>query len=195
VTEGLPRVVLVMGASSGIGRATAHLLATKGARLVLAARAESTLEQTRQECIARGAADVVVVPTDVRDAAAVSALFDEAVSRFGRVDAVLQAAGVLAYGLFEDVPADVFDAAVSTNVTGTANMARSALDHFHETGAGSLVVVGSVLSKMATPYMSSYGTSKWAMHGLVRALQIEGRSHPGSPLRRWSRRRRSRVRS
>jgi NAD(P)-dependent dehydrogenase (short-subunit alcohol dehydrogenase family) len=180
VTDGgHPRTVVVTGASSGIGRSTAHRLAAQGARLVLAARSLETLELTRQECVGRGAEDVLVLPTDVGDRDAVDALFDTAVERFGRIDAVVHAAAVLAYGLFQDVPPDVFDRILTTNVTGTANVARRALQRFDEQQGGSLVVVGSVVAKIATPYLSSYTTGKWAVHGLVRTLQIEARGKPG----------------
>lgn len=178
-SPGQPRTVLVVGASSGIGRAVAHQLAEQGDRLVLAARAPESLEQARQECVGRGAAEVLVVPTDTGDRAAVDALFLAAVERFGRVDGVVHAAAVLAYGVFEDVPADVFDRILTTNVVGTSNVARSALLRFREQDGGSLVVVGSVLAKIATPLMSSYCMSKWAIHGLVRTLQIEARGKPG----------------
>jgi short-subunit dehydrogenase len=86
---------------------------------------------------------------------------------------------VLAYGVFEEVPAEVFDRILTTNVIGTTNVARRALQRFSEQDGGSLVVVGSVLAKIATPYMSSYCMSKWAIHGLVRTLQIEARTKPG----------------
>jgi short-subunit dehydrogenase len=174
--RGAGRTVLVTGASSGIGRSTAHVLAAQGARLVLAARSEESLERTRQECVGRGAGDVLVVPTDVGVRERVDVLFDAAAERFGRVDAVVHAAAVLAYGLFEDVPADVFDRILTTNVVGTTNVARRALLQFEKQEGGSLVVVGSVIAKIATPYMSSYATSKWAVHGLVRTLQIEARA-------------------
>jgi NAD(P)-dependent dehydrogenase (short-subunit alcohol dehydrogenase family) len=180
VTEGgAPRTVLVTGASSGIGRATAHLLAEQGARLVLVARSEESLEQARQECVGRGAAEVLVLPTDVGDRDAVSALFDETLRRFDRLDAVVHAAAVLAYGRFEEVPPDVFDRVLTTNVIGTTNVARRTLQVFDEQQGGSLVVVGSVVGKIATPYMSSYATSKWAIQGLVRTLQIEARAKSG----------------
>lgn len=174
-----PRGVLILGASSGIGRATAHQLATQGARLVLASRSAESLERTRQECVGRGASDVLVVPTDVGDRAAVDALFEAAAEHLGRIDAVVHAATVLAYGVFEDVPPDVFDRCLTTNVVGTTNVARAALQRFSEQDGGSLVVVGSVLAKIVTPYMSSYCMSKWAIHGLVRTLQIEARDKPG----------------
>jgi NAD(P)-dependent dehydrogenase (short-subunit alcohol dehydrogenase family) len=173
------RSVLVLGASSGIGRATAHQLAAQGARLVLASRSAESLERTRQECVGRGADDVLVVPTDVGDRAAVDALFRAAVDHFGRIDAVVHAATVLAYGVFEDVPPEVFDRCITTNIVGTTNVARATLQRFADQDGGSLVVVGSVLAKIVTPYMSSYCMSKWALHGLVRTLQIEARAKPG----------------
>lgn len=174
-----PRTVLITGASSGIGRAAAHRLAAEGANLVLASRSESVLEKTRQECVSRGAGDVTVVPTDVGDRKAVESLFDRAVEVHARIDGVVHAAAVVAYGQFTDIPAEVFDHSLQTNVTGVANVARSALDHFAEGPGGSLVVVGSILGKITTPYMSPYTTSKWAIHGLVRTLQIEARETPG----------------
>jgi short-subunit dehydrogenase len=172
------RVVVVTGGSSGIGRSAAHQLADEGARIVLAARSKDALEQARQECVARGAEDVLVVPTDVAEALEVEALFAAAEEAFGQVDAVVHAAGVLAYGRFVDVPAEVFDRVVATLVVGTANVARSALTAFESRERGSLVVVGSVLGKIVTPYMSSYCTGKWALQALVRTLQIETRSMP-----------------
>lgn len=174
-TAGGPRVVVVIGASSGIGRSAAHQLAAQGDILVLTARSAETLEQTRQECVSRGAADVRVVTSDVGDRVQVEHVIASTVGGLGRVDGVIHSAAVLAYGEFVDVPPDVFDRILLTNVTGSANVARSALQQFRRQGHGSLVVVGSVLGKIATPYMSTYCTSKWALHGLVRTLQIETR--------------------
>jgi NAD(P)-dependent dehydrogenase (short-subunit alcohol dehydrogenase family) len=91
------------------------------------------------------------------------------------VDAVVLTAAVLAYGRFGDVPRDVFDRILDTNVRGTANVARSSLRVLGREGPGSLVVLGSVLGKMTAPSMSSYATGKWAVHALVRTLQIETR--------------------
>jgi short-subunit dehydrogenase len=174
-----PRTVMVVGATSGIGRSVAHQLAGQGARLVLAARSPETLEQTRQECVGRGAAATLTVPTDVGVHEDVEKLFAQARERFGRLDGVVHGAAVIAYGRFEDVPAEVFDKVITTNVLGTANVARSALQVFHEQQGGSLVLIGSVLGKIATPYMSTYSTSKFAVQGLARILQIEARETPG----------------
>jgi NAD(P)-dependent dehydrogenase (short-subunit alcohol dehydrogenase family) len=172
------QVVVVTGASSGIGLATALRLSAEGASVVLASRGERALARAAQECEAAGGT-VLVVPTDISDHEAVDALLDRSVQRFGHVDAVLQGASVLAYGRFEDVPAEVFRAVIETNVIGVANVARSALRVFTAQEHGHLVVLGSVVGKISTQLMSNYQTSKWAMHGLVRSLQIEARRTPG----------------
>jgi short-subunit dehydrogenase len=173
------RRIVVTGASSGIGRATAHRLAARGDRLVLASRAQGVLEEVAEECRARGAADVLVCPTDVGDRTAVERLFAAATERYGGVDGVVHAAAVVAYGRFEELPAEVFEGAVRTNFLGTANVSRCALHAFDEGDGGSLVLVGSVLAKMATPLMSAYAATKWGVQGLARTLQLEARERPG----------------
>jgi len=172
------RVVLITGASSGIGRATALAFARQGTRLVLAARPSASLTEVSAQCVTEGGS-AIAVPTDTADAGAVDALFQAAVEAYGRVDAVVHSAAVVAYGRFDEVPADVFDRVMQTNLIGTANVARAALRLFRIQQGGSLVVVGSLLGKIAVPYMSSYVTSKWALHGLVRVLQIEAKHTPG----------------
>jgi NAD(P)-dependent dehydrogenase (short-subunit alcohol dehydrogenase family) len=171
-------VVLVIGASSGIGRATALRLAGPGARLVLASRSPQALAEVERDC-ARQGATALVVPTDVSDPAAVEALFAAAVERFGRVDAVVHSAAVVAYGRLEDVPDEVFDHALEVNFLGTVRVARTALRLFRTQGGGRLVLVGSLLGKIATPYKSSYVAGKWGVHGLARTLRIEARQTPG----------------
>jgi NAD(P)-dependent dehydrogenase (short-subunit alcohol dehydrogenase family) len=173
-----PRVIVIVGASSGIGRAAARAFARHGDRVVLAGRSRVSLAEVARECRGDGAT-AMVVPTDVTDRSDVDALFAAAAERFGRVDAVVNTVAVAAYGRFEDVPAEVFDQVLLTNLTGTSNVARRALSQFRSQQGGHLVLVGSLLGKIATPYMGSYVTSKWAVHGLARVLQIEARRTPG----------------
>jgi NAD(P)-dependent dehydrogenase (short-subunit alcohol dehydrogenase family) len=124
-----------------------------------------------------------VAVADVGDAASVDAAFRAASARFGSVEGVVHSAAALSYGRFEDVPREVFDASIQTTLVGTANVARAALAAFRSSGgSGSLVVLGSLLGKISTPYMSSYVTAKWGVHGLVRTLQIEARSTPGTSV-------------
>jgi short-subunit dehydrogenase len=177
--DGGPRVVVVTGASSGIGLATALQLAARGERLVLSSRSVDALRRAEEECRAAGAAGTLVVPADVADDAAVDQVLAEALVRFGRVDAWVTTAAVVAYGRFEEVPADVFRRVVDTNVVGSANVARTALRHFRSVGHGTLVLTGSLLGEITTPFMSSYVTSKWAVRGLGRLLEIENRDQSG----------------
>jgi short-subunit dehydrogenase len=174
-----PRSALITGASSGIGRATAHLLAGRGYRLVLVARGRTALENAADECRAAGAAAVEVCPADITDDDAVAAVVQSAVDRFGRLDAVVHAAQVMAYGRIENVPREVFETVVDTAVHGTASVARHVLPLFRRQGAGHLVVVSSLLAQVATPLMGSYIAAKWGQLGLIRTLQQETLDAPG----------------
>ncbi|SFL10624.1 SDR family NAD(P)-dependent oxidoreductase [Geodermatophilus ruber] len=178
-TPSRPLVVLVTGASSGIGRATVHTVAGRGDRLVLVARGREALEETAAEARAAGAADVLVRPADVADAEALQGTVDTAVERFGRLDVVVHAAQTMAYGRIEDVPRRVFEAVVDTGLHGTANVARAVLPIFRRQGAGHLVVVSSLLASVTAPLMGTYAAAKWGQLGLVRTLQQEVRDVPG----------------
>ena len=169
----MSRVVLVTGASSGIGRAVCLALADRGDSLVLVARRRRELEEVAEICRRRGAPRVLVTPADVTDLDAWQAAFTEAVAGLGGVDAVVHSAAVAAYGRFTDVPPEVFDRVQEVNVRGTANVARSALRLFGTQGRGHLVVLGSLVGTISTPLLSPYVTSKWAVHGLTRTLQAE----------------------
>jgi NAD(P)-dependent dehydrogenase (short-subunit alcohol dehydrogenase family) len=176
---GTPQTVLITGASSGIGRATAVELARRGAQLVLVARGDEPLADTAEEAHAAGAAAAIVCPADVLDEDAFRAAVETAVDRFGRLDAVIHAAQVMAYGAIEQVPREVFERVVETAVHGTASVARVVLPVFRRQGAGHLVVVNSLLGNVAVPLMGSYVAAKWGQLGLVRVLQMEVRDAPG----------------
>ncbi|MFI7521427.1 SDR family NAD(P)-dependent oxidoreductase [Micromonospora globbae] len=173
----MSRVVVVVGATSGIGRVAAREFARRGDRLVLAARAPQTLDYVRAECAAEGA-DVLVVPTDVTAPGALAALAGAAVARFGRIDAWVHTAAVTAYGRFDEVPGRIFDQVVRTDLLAAAEAARVALRHFRSTGSGTLVLTGSVLGHITAPYLSGYVAAKWGLTGLVRTLQQELRDLP-----------------
>jgi NAD(P)-dependent dehydrogenase (short-subunit alcohol dehydrogenase family) len=174
-----PQTVLVTGASSGIGRATALQFAGRGANLVLLARGRSALEEAAAEAREAGAGAAVVCPADVNDADAVRLVVDGAVQRFGRLDVVVHAAQVMAYGRIEEVPRAVFETVVGTAIDGTANVARAVLPVFRRQGEGHLVVVSSLLASVTAPLMGSYVAAKWGQLGLVRVLQQETRDVPG----------------
>ena len=179
LVPGTAQTVLITGASSGIGRATAVELGGRGARLVLVARERESLEDAATEAREAGAAEVLVCPADVLDEDAVQTAVDTAVERFGRLDAVVHSAQVMAYGRIEDVPREVFETVVETAVHGTAIVARAVLPVFRKQGAGHLAIVNSLLGSIAAPLLGSYVTAKWGQLGLIRVLQQETRDEPG----------------
>ena len=174
-----PRVVVVTGASSGIGRATAVEAASAGDHVVLAARGEASLKDVARLCEDAGAASTLVVPTDVGDDDQVAHLVQQTMSRHGRLDVVVNAAGVVAYGRVEDVPKDVYEGVLRTNLIGSVNVARHTVRVLREQdGGGSLVLVGSVVGHIAVPEMSAYVLSKWGVRALARQLRLENRDRP-----------------
>ena len=172
-------VVLVTGASSGIGEATALRAAARGDHVALLARREAELTRVAESCQRAGAASTLVLPVDVADDSAVEAAVDRVVSTLGRLDVAVGDAGVIAFGDLGSVPVEVFDRVVVTNVLGQANLARHVLPHLREQGAGSIVLVGSVLGHLAVPGMTPYIVSKWGVRALHRQLQLETRDARG----------------
>jgi short-subunit dehydrogenase len=170
---------LITGASSGIGRATALRYAARGCHLVLVARGAEELGGVEAECMVAGATDVLVHSADIADRSQVDAAFAATVDRFDAIDVVVQNGAVAAFGEFTDLPAEVFDSVIRINVNGAANVSRSAMRHFRDTGHGQLVVIGSLLGHAAVPYMGAYVMSKFAITALVRMLRQETRRMPG----------------
>ncbi|GER23200.1 short-chain dehydrogenase [Zafaria cholistanensis] len=165
-------VVVITGASSGIGRVTAHAFARQGARLVLAARSASSLDEAVAECRRLGA-EALAVPTDVTDEEQVQALVRAAIAEFGGIDVWVGNASVFGYGAFEHTPAEVFRQIIETNLMGQTYGVRAVLPHFRARGAGTLVLVGSVYSKVSSPYVSAYIASKHALLGFAEAVRQE----------------------
>jgi NAD(P)-dependent dehydrogenase (short-subunit alcohol dehydrogenase family) len=166
-------VVWVTGASSGIGRAIAHACARRGDRLVLSSRAADVLDEVRRECEGLGATGVLVQPLDISDGAAVAAAAEAAVATFGRLDVVVQNAGVAAYSRLEDMDDADFDRVLEVNLMGAFRVSKAAVRVFRRQRSGSLVVVGSVLGRLAVPWMGAYVVSKWGLRGLTRVLRAE----------------------
>ncbi len=131
--------MVITGASSGIGRASAHAFAKDGARLVLAARSTETLQEVATECAEDGA-QVITVPTDVSQESEVEDLVRAAVEAFGRIDVCVANASVYSYGTFETTPPQVFRQIIETNLFGPVHTARAVLPHFHNQRQGTLII-------------------------------------------------------
>ncbi len=166
------KVVVITGASSGIGKGTALDFAKAGASVVLAARRGELLEKLVLECEAAGGR-ALAVPTDVSDKEEVEKLAAAAVTQFGRIDVWVNNAGSGALGRFDQVPLQDHIHVVETDLLGTLYGTYFALQQFHRQGAGTLINVASVIGKVPAPYFASYAAAKHGVVGLTGAVRQE----------------------
>lgn len=171
------KVVVVTGASSGLGRAAALELARRKARVVLAARRAETLENTANKCREAGA-DVRAVVADVTKEADIASLVDRALELTGGIDVWVNNAGVTAFGSLASTPIEDHRRVVETNLWGAVYGARAVVPIFRRQGQGVLINVGSILSKVGQPFVPSYVISKFALRGLSEALRAELADQP-----------------
>lgn len=171
------RVVVITGASSGLGRATALEFARAGSWLVLAARRRDALEDTARACLALGGR-AIVVPTDVTEAEQVQRLADAAIAEWGRIDVWINNAGVTLYALLEEGPVEPHQRVIETNLFGAMHGARAVVPLFRRQREGTLINIGSVLSGIGQAFVPSYVISKFAVHGLSEALRVELADEP-----------------
>ena len=165
------QVVVITGASSGIGLATARMAAGRGARVVLVSRDDEDLAHASQEIQDLGGRASHYV-ADVADAGAVQGLARHVVSEFGRIDTWVNNAGVSVYGPIEEVPVEDARRLFDTNYWGVVNGSLAALPHLRSEG-GALINVGSMLSDTGYPLQGHYTASKFAVKGFTDSLRLE----------------------
>ncbi|WP_121355089.1 SDR family oxidoreductase [Flavisolibacter nicotianae] len=171
------KIVVVTGASSGAGRAIAIELAREGAQLVLASRREEALAEVVDECKEVGGSAVAFV-TDVKEMLDVHRLAKETVQQFGAIDVWVNNAGVLAAGAFDNIPAEVNEDVIRTNLFGYMHGAQAVLPVFKQQGYGLLINNISVGGWFYTPYMTAYSASKFGLRGFFESLKGELKQFP-----------------
>ena len=166
------QVVIVTGASSGIGEATARRLARAGAKVVLAARRPDRLEALARALDPTGTG-VLAVAGDVTDAADRQNLVDTALAKFGRIDALVNNAGYGTRGPLELVPVDALRKNFETNVFSLIALTQLVLPAMRERGGGCIINIGSVAGRIARPLSSIYDATKHALEALTDGLRGE----------------------
>jgi short-subunit dehydrogenase len=164
------KVVWITGASSGIGEALAVELAARGARLVLSARRAERLEAVRQRC---GAERAAVLPLDVAEVASFEKAAARAEAIYGRIDVLVNNAGVSQRSLFAETGPDVIRRLVETDFLGPVLLTRAVLPGMVTRKSGYVVLVSSLAGKVGAPLRAAYAASKHALHGFADSLRAE----------------------
>lgn len=165
------KIVIVTGASYGIGKATALRFAQKGAHLVLAARSVAKLNILSEQLTPFGV-EVLIVPTDVSKEVDCKNLMDKALEKFGRIDVLVNNAGISMRASFADIELDVLKKVMDVNFWGTVFCTRYAMGSILKS-KGSIVGVSSIAGYKGLPGRTGYSSSKFAMHGFLESVRIE----------------------
>jgi short-subunit dehydrogenase len=165
------KTVIVTGASSGIGEATAYAFAQQGANVVLVARSEDKLEAIRKQCETNGV-QALVVKCDVSIEADCRNMVQQTIARFGGIDVLINNAGISMRALFDDCDIDVLRRVMDINFWGTVYCTKYALPHLLR-NKGSVVAVSSLAGISGLPGRTGYAASKFAIGGFMQSLRIE----------------------
>lgn len=165
------KVIIITGASSGIGLACARDFASRGAKISLAARSADKLSNIEEELTA-SKNEVLVTPTDVSKEEDCKVLIERTVKRFGKIDVLVNNAGISMRALFKDLELSVLKQLMDVNFWGTVYCTKYALPHLLET-KGSVVGVSSIAGFIGLPGRTGYSASKFAMHGFLQTLRTE----------------------
>jgi NAD(P)-dependent dehydrogenase (short-subunit alcohol dehydrogenase family) len=174
------QVVVVVGASSGIGRATALQFAQRQAKVVVAARTESALASLVSEIQLAGG-EAIAVTADVSVLEQVQSIADKAIERFGRIDTWVHAAATAIIAPFDRVTPEEFKRVIDVNLMGAVYGAMVAMPRLRQTGRGAFIAISSVEARRSMPLQTSYSASKHGLEGFLDALRAELR-YEGLPI-------------
>ncbi len=169
------RVVWITGGSSGIGEALAHQFASQGSKIVLSARREEKLNRVRDDCVARGLdpEHVLVLPLDVTSYESMPAAVQRIVQTFGRLDMLINNAGISQRSLCVDTDFSVYQQIFEVDVLGQIALTQQALPIMIKQGSGHIAITSSVAGKIGVPYRTGYCAAKHAVMGFFDALRGE----------------------
>jgi|SRR5690554_5419070 len=166
------KVVVITGASSGLGEASARLLSEQGAKVVLGARRLKRIERLASE-IKDGGAEAIAVETDVTDQKQVNALVEAAIKQYGRVDVMLNNAGLMPHSPLERLKTDDWDRMIDVNIKGVLYGIAAALPHMQKQKSGHIINVSSVAGHLVTPGGAVYCATKHAVRAISEGLRQE----------------------
>ena len=166
------QVVVVVGASSGIGRDTAMEFARRGARVVVSARNDEGLNSLVEEIRSEGG-EATSLSADVAQFEQMEKLAEHAVSSFGRIDTWVHLAAVSVYATFESTTPEEFRQVIEVDLIGQAYGAKAALPYLRQAGGGALIHVSSVEALRSMPFHSAYAAAKHGVAGLLDAMRLE----------------------
>lgn len=166
------KVVIITGASAGIGLATARLFAKHGAKVALAARSIDKLNALAEE-LRTQSAEVFVIPTDMRDQTAVRAMVDAVHTHFGRVDILINNAGQAVLAPVEHINVEQYQQIIELNLFGVLYAMQGVIPLMRAQGGGLIINISSGVSKMAIPNIGAYASTKYALNGLTLTARNE----------------------
>jgi NADP-dependent 3-hydroxy acid dehydrogenase YdfG len=170
------KVVVITGASSGLGEATARRLSTEGATVVLGARRADRLKSLAAE-LTRGGGKALALETDVTDCNQVKRLVDSAVERYGRVDVIVNNAGLMPQSLLASLKVDEWDRMIDVNIKGVLYGIAAVLPHMQRQKAGHIINVSSVAGHKVGPGSAVYSATKHAVRALSEGLRMEVKAY------------------
>lgn len=174
------QIVVIVGASSGIGREASLRFAKQGAKVVIAARSEPGLLSLADE-IRQFGGDVTSVIADVSSFEQVQAIADQAIATYGRIDTWVHAAATAVFSTFEHLTPEEFKRVIDVNLMGQVYGAMVALPYLKREGQGALIHVSSMEGRRALPFQSAYSSSKHGLEGFLESLRVE-LQHEGIPI-------------
>jgi NAD(P)-dependent dehydrogenase (short-subunit alcohol dehydrogenase family) len=182
------KIALITGAGTGLGKGIAQAFIREGAKLVIASRNQQRLDAVANMLRSQGAANVLVIPTDITDEAQVIALFEKAVQEFGRLDILVNNAGIWEEAPIEDMSLEFWQRTIDVCLTGPFLCSREAMKIMKRQGGGRIINIGSIAALMPRVTSAHYSSAKLGLVALTKTLALAGRDygisasclHPGN---------------